>query len=76
MPKSPWSFGWHIMLYLVSLYFFSDYHVAKINLDLKQFIFLRTPFGTSKKDSINMGKRVSTELISTNLPPTDKYFPF
>jgi hypothetical protein len=38
------------------------------NLDLKWPRFLRTPFGTSKKDIMNMGKLLNTEFSRTNLP--------
>jgi hypothetical protein len=39
------------------------------NLDMKGSRFLRTPSGISKKDIMNMGRLLNTELSRTNLPP-------
>jgi hypothetical protein len=38
--------------------------------------FSNTPFGTSKKDNMNIGRLLRTKLINTKQPPTDKYCPF
>jgi hypothetical protein len=38
--------------------------------------FFKYPLGISKKDSINIGKLLSTEFIRTNRPSTERYFPF
>jgi hypothetical protein len=75
IPKLPWSLGWHIMLHLVSLYFFFWMSCCQ-KPGIEVIYFFKESFGTSKKESINMGTLVSTELISTNLPPIDMYFSF
>jgi hypothetical protein len=48
---------------------FMDVCQHKKNIDLKKSSLFLTPFGVSKKESINIGILVNTELISTNLSP-------
>jgi hypothetical protein len=68
-PRPPWSLGRHMMFQRVSLYFFLWPSLCQKNLDLKKSSLFLTPFGISKKESINIGRLVNTELISTNLSP-------
>jgi hypothetical protein len=44
------------------------------NHEQKKSKLFRTPFGISKKDNINIGKLVKTELISTKRSPYDSSF--
>jgi dUTPase len=64
-------------LYSISLICISssDYRSGK-KISIETVNFSNTPFGISKKDNINIGRLINTELINTNRTPTDKYFPF
>ena len=49
MPKPPWSFGWHIMLHLASLYFFLWLSLCQKNGTCNTPISLGLPLGPQRK---------------------------
>ena len=69
------SFGLHNKFHFESLYFLLWPSLCQKNLDLKKSNLFRTPLGISKKESINIGRLVSIELINTCMSPYNGILP-